>query len=359
MVKKKSKELDLSYSEIFESLPDGILVLDKDFVVTSINHSAQNIFKVSKKKATGKPSRNFLPESLEAIAKRALIEERTVFGDEINAQLRGDERVYIQGVATPYIAQHGQLLGVILQVKNLTSTKFLSNSTTQKMASIGFENLIMGLAHELKNPLSGIRGAAQLLASLTESDETEKCAEIIINEADRLKDLLEKLKHLEPFAEEVMEPCNLHEILMEIVYLESMSGLYPNIKFTQNYDITLPAIKADKNALKQVFLNLVKNAEESGRGDGNIEIATRLSTEHKLRGHKTLSVDIIDQGPGISPETLEKIFSPFYTTKEQGTGLGLFLASQIIAKHGGSIQVESELGKGTIFHVYLPIHSAE
>jgi two-component system nitrogen regulation sensor histidine kinase GlnL len=212
-----------------------------------------------------------------------------------------------------------------------------------------------GLAHELKNPLSGIRGAAQLLADETENIETIKCAEIITKEADRLKSLLDSLKQLEPFSEELLEPLDIHDILMEIIYLESLSDTNKNIQYKQNYDITLPPVQGDRNSLKQVFLNLIKNASQAIEVKGKIEVSTRWITEHKLKGQKAISVEIEDNGNGIARESLEKIFSPFYTTRKEGSGLGLFLAYQIIAKHGGAVLVESEPGKGTLFKVYLPV----
>jgi two-component system nitrogen regulation sensor histidine kinase GlnL len=147
------------------------------------------------------------------------------------------------------------------------------------------------------------------------------------------------------------------------------------VQFLQNFDVTLPLVLGDRNTLKQVFLNLIKNAveaisdrpspetaasESSIRSSnpsthGMIEISTRWITDYKLKDENAISIEIKDNGMGIPKDTLEKIFTPFYTTKRSGSGLGLFLAYQIIAKHGGAIQVESELGKGTLFKVYLPV----
>jgi signal transduction histidine kinase len=160
---------------------------------------------------------------------------------------------------------------------------------------------------------------------------------------------------LEPFAEEVFELIDIHELLMEIMYLESMSKAGKRIQYKQNYDVTIPPIHGDRNALKQVFLNLIKNAAESISDKGQVEVSTRWITEHKLKGQNSMAVEIRDNGIGIPPDSLEKIFNPFYTTKKEGSGLGLFLAYQIIAKHGGAIFVDSEVGVGTTVKVFLPI----
>jgi len=354
------------FKEVFDAIPDGIIVLDRSFSVLSINDTAEAIFKISREKAFGKPSFAFLPEEIEETAQKALKEERTIFGDEINPVLRGGERIRIQSVATPLFSEQGNLLGVIVQIKDLSGAKFLSEKTLQQTSTSTLEGLIVGLAHELKNPLSGIRGAAQIIAEETTSGEERiKCAEIIIKEADRLKVLLETLKRLEPFAKEVFEPVDIHEILLEIIFLESKSGKEKEVHFIQNFDVTLPSVLGDRNSLKQVFLNLIKNAIEaisdkrlpknpSSKPHGTVEISTRWITDYKLKNENAISIEIKDNGTGIPREALEKIFNPFYTTKKEGTGLGLFLAYQIIAKHGGAILVESELGKGTVFKVYLP-----
>lgn len=376
----KTAKIDENFfKEVFDALPEGIIVLDRNFSVLSMNDTAETIFKISRRKASGKPCFTFLPKEIEETAEKALREQRTVFGDESNPILRGGERISVHTVASPLFSDEGNLVGVIIQVKDLSGAKFLSEKTQQQISTSTLEGLIVGLAHELKNPLSGIRGAAQIIVEGTSNKEERiKCAEIIIKEADRLKALLETLKGLEPFAKEIFEPVDIHEILLEIILLESKSSKEKHIQFIQNFDVTLPLVQGDRDSLKQVLLNLIKNAIQaipdspsprippslsrspiqSGRSGmplGTVEISTRWVTDYKLKDENAISIEIRDNGTGIQKEALEKIFSPFYTTKKEGSGLGLFLAYQIIAKHGGAIQVESELGKGTVFKVYLPI----
>lgn len=343
-----------SHKEIFDALPESIIIVDKDFTVLEMNDFAESTFRMSREKAYGKHSSTFMPVEIEEVALMAMEESRTIFGDEINPALRGGERIAIQPVATPLFALSGELKGVILQIKDLSGSKFLSSKNTQEISAFKFEHLILGLAHELKNPLSGIRGAAQLIAEDSDNSETTKCAELIIREADRLKDLLDTLKQLEPFARDIFVPVDIHELLMEIIYLESMPKSREGVEIRQNYDVTLPPIEGDRNSLKQVFLNLIKNAYEAVGDKGRIDISTKWMTEH-LKDQKTMSVEIRDSGEGIDKHIAEKIFSPFYTTKKEGSGLGLFLAYQIIAKHGGAIIVDSRPGEGAAFKVFLPI----
>lgn len=355
MTDKVTGKKKVNYKEIFDAFPESIIIIDKNFLILDMNDNAETTFRISRQKAQGRATNLFMPIEMEQLAKRALLEERTIVGDETNPTLRSGDKISIQAIASPLFTTKGNIKGVILQIKDITATKFLSSKNIQEMSTSRFETLMSGLAHELKNPLSGIRGAAQLLAEETENIETIKCAEIITKEADRLKSLLDSLKQLEPFAEELLEPLDIHDILMEIIYLESLSDMNKNIQYKQNYDITLPPIRGDRNSLKQVFLNLIKNASQAIEVKGKIEVSTRWITEHKLKGQKAISIEIEDNGNGIARESLEKIFSPFYTTRKEGSGLGLFLAYQIIAKHGGAVLVESELGKGTVFKVYLPV----
>ena len=355
MTDKVTGKKKVNYKEIFDAFPESIIIIDKNFLILDMNDNAETTFRISRQKAQGRATNLFMPIEMEQLAKRALLEERTIVGDETNPTLRSGDKISIQAIASPLFTTKGNIKGVILQIKDITATKFLSSKNIQEMSTSRFETLMSGLAHELKNPLSGIRGAAQLLAEETENIETIKCAEIITKEADRLKSLLDSLKQLEPFAEELLEPLDIHDILMEIIYLESLSDMNKNIQYKQNYDITLPPIRGDRNSLKQVFLNLIKNASQAIEVKGKIEVSTRWIAEHKLKGQKAISIEIEDNGNGIARESLEKIFSPFYTTRKEGSGLGLFLAYQIIAKHGGAVLVESELGKGTVFKVYLPV----
>lgn len=355
-INKTTESVDTIFKEVFDALPDGIIILDKAFNIINMNDAAEAIFTLSRKSVFNKPSRLYLPEEIENTAQRALQEERTIIGEEINPVLRGGETISIQATASPLFSGNGNLTGVLLQTRDLSGSKFISKKILQQLSSVNFEGFIFGLAHELKNPLSGIRGASQLLLNETKNPGVLKCAEIIIKEADRLRNLIDKFERLEPLSKDVFELVDIHEILSEIIFLESRSNRAKEIKFIHNFDITMPPILGDANALKQVFLNIIKNAKEADQSKSAIDITTRWITDYKIKNENAISVVIRDYGKGISKEDLEKIFTPFYTTKKNGSGLGLFIAYQIIAKHGGAIFVESELGKGTAFNVYLPLY---
>src|SRR3990170_338728 len=248
------------FQDILDALPDGIVVLDKSFNIISLNHAAETIFKISREKARGISSSTVLPEEMEEIAEKSTLDERTVFGDEINPVLKGGERVSIQVVSSPLISDEGNALGVVLQIKDLSSAKFLIEKNLQKSSASTLEGLLIGLTHALKNPLSGIKGAAQLLLQEKTIDVTAKCADIITKEVDRLCTLLDRLGQIEPLPKEVLEPVDIHDIISVIVFLESKSRDGKRVKFVENFDITLPPVLGNKDSLKQVFLNIIKNS---------------------------------------------------------------------------------------------------
>ncbi|MGQ0792938.1 MAG: two-component system sensor histidine kinase NtrB [Deltaproteobacteria bacterium] len=341
---------------VFDALPDAIIVLDSAFTIIAMNDSAENIFKISREKASGRHCFSVIPKEIQVVALKSLEEERSVIGDSVKASLRDGQKVSLQAVASPILGNIGGVDGIVLQVKDLAGAEFLNERNLQQVSSSALEGLILGLAHELKNPLSGIRGAAQILLEEAGSAEIIKCARIIIKEADRLRSLLDTMKRLEPFAKEIFEPVNVNEILTEVLFLESKSLGGKGVKFTHSFDVALPPVSGDANSLKQAILNLVRNAIEAIEDRGEVYVSTRWITDYKLKNENAISIYIRDSGAGISKESLEKIFSPFYTTKKNGTGLGLFLAYQIVAKHGGAIFVESQPGRGTLFKVYLPIY---
>ncbi len=237
----------------------------------------------------------------------------------------------------------------------MTLTKILSQKSIQEQTNSMFENLIMGLCHELKNPLSGIKGASQILMDELETENNVKTASIIVKEIDRLTRMLDNFNQLQLFTDEIFEYIDIHEILSDITFMEEKSIKAKNISFIHDFDITIPHIPADMYSLKQAFINIIKNSIEAVEyKTGRITITTRWNAVYKQRGEPGIYIDINDNGPGIPKKKLDKIFSPFFTTKKKGTGLGLFFSQQIINKHSGHIHVESETGSGTTFTVYLP-----
>jgi two-component system nitrogen regulation sensor histidine kinase GlnL len=228
-----------------------------------------------------------------------------------------------------------------------------------RLATMG--TLAAGLAHEIRNPLGGIKGAAQLLRrSLDGPSQLREYTDIMIREVDRVNQLIEQLLDLSGPARLTLAPINIHQLLDDVLLLEGQTVNAENTAIRKIFDPSLPPIRGDRARLTQVFLNIVKNAFQAMERGGTLTITTRLETDFHIREQGTarnrlIWVDIADEGTGIREADLPHIFSPFFTTKNNGSGLGLATSYGIVKEHGGLIRVESQEGKGTVFKVSLVV----
>ena len=252
---------------------------------------------------------------------------------------------------------------VILMLQQRTMAQMIERQLTHRAAARTVSGMAAVLAHEIKNPLSGIRGAAQLLEDQA-SDDDRALTQLICSETDRIKKLVDRM---EVFGDErplATEAVNIHDVLDHVRRL-SESGFARGMRFIEDYDPSLPAVPANRDKLVQAFLNLVKNAAEAiGEGlhdQGRIVLTTAFRPGVRLsvpgsdaRISLPLMIQIEDNGMGVPEHLKPHLFDPFVTTKRNGTGLGLALVAKIIGDHGGIIECESE-PKRTVFRVLLPL----
>jgi len=355
----------ISWDQILASLEDGVIMLDHEGKISFFNESAEMLTDISASRALRVPFTRLFrqaPWLLVLINKSwpPRQESSRGEGDLVN---RGGRRVPINVTVSPLRDTCGNFIGSILLMRNLTYRRELEEDLKRadRLAMVG--TLAAGLAHEIRNPLGGIKGAAQLLGrSLDGNPSLLEYITIMVREVDRVNQLIEQLLDLSRPAKLNLVPVNVHEVLDQVLLLEAETPAEPEITVRKHFDPSLPLIRGDRDQLTQVFLNLVKNAFQAMKGSGTITITTRAETNFHIRGQGTAQkkfiwVDIEDQGVGIKEENLSQIFSPFFTTKHYGTGLGLSVCYRIVKEHGGLIRVQSVEGKGTTFKVSLMVAS--
>jgi len=359
---KRRPQPQISWEQILANLDDGVIALDADGRVIFFNEASEVLTDISSAGAVEQP--------LEQIFKREPWLVDLVRGTHPPRQKRargeGDfisrwgKKIPVGVTVSPLQDPHGNFVGTILLLRDIKRRKELEEDLKRADRLILMGTLGAGLAHEIRNPLGGIKGAAQLLRrSVDGNPSVREFTDIMIREVDRVNQLIEQLLDLSRPAELELAPINIHEILEDVLLLEYQTLGDKQLQIKKWFDPSLPPIRGDRARLTQVFLNLVKNAFQAMER-GALTVTTRVETDYHVREQGTgpnrfIWVDLADEGMGIREENLPHIFSPFFTTKNNGTGLGLATCYRIIKEHGGTIRVESTEGKGSTFRVSLVV----
>jgi two-component system nitrogen regulation sensor histidine kinase GlnL len=336
-------------------LVTAVLLLDHALAIRYVNPAAENLFGISRSMMLDQTIDQVLTQDEAfAAAIAAAGAHDAVYSDydvRVDSLVRNEPRQLICSV-TP-LAPPGALR-YLIELRPIEQQIRAAREERMRDQTQANRELLRNLAHEIRNPLGGIRGAAQLLDSELDRPELREYTRVVMQEADRLQSLMDRM--LAPHRLLQRKPVNVHEVL-ERVRSVILAEFPDGIRLRRDYDTSLPLLSGDREQLIQAVLNVVRNAAQAMRGRGSIELRTRIArsvTLARRRYRHAISVQVIDDGPGIAPEMRERIFYPLVSGREGGSGLGLPLAQTFISQHQGSIEFESEPGR-TCFTMLLPI----
>jgi PAS domain S-box-containing protein len=343
---------------IIQSIGSGIIITEMNDTITYINRAGERILGYSKGDLTGKPFSIFgLRE------KQSMIPSFLNNPDDLDTRKEGwmrknDHTEFPVGFTiNNHLSNRGEKIGKIVVFRDLTNVYKIQEEILRMDRLVSLGKLASGIAHELRNPLAGIKTTAQALGEeMSGEDSRREYLHRITKEIDRLNDLLKTFFSFAKPQNLNLVHCHIKEIINEIIPFLIKEIADKGIRFIETYHPKLSKIKVDKTQMHQVFLNLFLNAIQAmpNGGELKIEASPMVSTSPEGLKQNFIKVVISDTGRGIPPHIVHKIFDPFFTTKPKGIGLGLSITYQIIKKHVGTIKVESQWERGTSFVINLP-----
>jgi two-component system, NtrC family, nitrogen regulation sensor histidine kinase GlnL len=349
-------------AKVLNALAQPLLTVDAQGLVIDVNVAAETFFDMGRGALVRSRLTDLIPSDspVLSLVAEALSNRATVNGYKIDISTpRTGNRNTVDVFVAP-VPQTDDAVAIMLQERAIAEK--IDRQLTHRTAARSISALGLMLAHEIKNPLSGIRGAAQLLEANV-NDDDRALTRLICDETDRIVRLVDRMQSFADSTPSQWESLNIHAVLDHVKRL-AQAGFARHIRFAEVYDPSLPHVRGSRDQLIQVFLNLIKNSSEAigmDSIDGEITLTTAYRPGVRLRTAPSadpvalpLEICVWDNGPGIAPEILGNLFDPFVTTKQQGSGLGLALVAKLIGDHGGIIECESH-PRRTMFRVLMPL----
>ena len=349
--------MKIDYEKVWMSIPLPSIILNEDDIVVEVNPPGEGFLNASNKALKNSSIWKILKieASLEDSYRKVKKFNSPLFITDVKVGAKGREPIPCNIQIAPLIGRESSTI-ILIAPREIVGR--ISQSKSVKAAAKSAIGMAEMLAHEIKNPLAGITGAAQLLSMGLSTCDLE-ITDLIVAETRRILTLLEQVEQFGNLKPIDPKPLNIHDVI-DRARRSAQLGFSAHINFKEDYDPSLPLVYGDPDQLLQVFLNLIKNASEAQPDNGNIKLRTYFEQNFKLRradGSRhsmPIQVEVMDNGPGISEDIRDEIFDPFVSGRNNGTGLGLALTNKIISDHNGLISLNSKPGN-TVFRISLPV----
>ncbi len=350
-----SRILNTQTGQLLDTMNTGIVLVGSGLYIRHMNTAAESMLGISRTMANDRNIFETFP-SMTRINKQLMMawdNQQIYFGRDMEIVMEKPHRIIIDCVISPKISDDLSTKYLMIELYQVDRRLRIYREDHLLSQGESTRELLRGVAHEVKNPLGGIRGAAQLLAGELPDSQYTSYTDVIIHEVDRLQSLLDRM--LGPRQLPRLEKVNIHQVLEQVRMLAEVDNEY-SIRVVADYDPSLPELDADTGMLQQALLNLVRNAIQASTGEDQVVLRTRPERQFTI-GHVKhrllIRVEIIDNGNGIPEDMVETMFLPLVTGRKDGSGLGLAIAQNLVQRHDGLIEYERCDGK-TCFIVYLP-----
>ncbi len=355
----------LDYEALLAGLPDAVLGVDEGRRIVLWNPAAEALLGRSARRALGRTLKEVFPPDTSLIRHLGdtLATGESRSESEAIVESADGRAIHVSIVTAPIAGRSGAVTAAVAVVRDITRLRQLEAEMRRGETLAAAGQIAVGLAHEIRNPLGAIRGAVQLLKrELGDEARWGEYIEVLLKEVDRVNRIIEMLLDLGRPVTLRPVPLNIHQLLERVALMSEEVASERAVQIVRRYDPSLPPLLVDEDRMVQVFHNLVRNAIEAMPRGGRLTLITRLSMDPLFakvdlgQGLKSMAVvQVADEGDGIPEATRARLFTPFFTTKDKGLGLGLALCHRIVEEHKGSIHVTSEPSKGTVVSCFLPI----